>query len=213
LALDAQAWPAPTQAPAQRGTPTSSCLHVSCVSQFPLQQSHDELHVIVLSLHTSPSGLQPIGRRQTPVVPPADMSHVTGLPDPPGRPAEPQQSWSRVHKSPTTWQPLAGWQTRTPVGPHGAHARLQHGPPHRGRPLSRNTVPPSPAEPPQSIPSVSPQFAAPPGGVAEHVPIAAPVATEHDPVQQSPAVEHASPGWPQNDDAWHVPEAHRPEQH
>jgi hypothetical protein len=33
---------------------------------------------------------------------------VTGLPDPPGKPAEPQQSTSFVHRSPTTWQPLAG---------------------------------------------------------------------------------------------------------
>jgi hypothetical protein len=169
-------------------------LHVSCVSQLPAQQSHDELHDIVLSLHTSPSGLHPIGRRQMPTVAFGAMSHVTGLPDPPGSPEEPQQSWSRVHRSPTTWQPLAGWQTSTPVGPQGAHARLQQGPPHSGKPPSVYTVPPSPALPPQSIPSVSPQLAAPPGGVAAQVPSMAPEAFEHEPLQQSEPVEHASPG-------------------
>jgi hypothetical protein len=85
-----------------------SCLHVSIVSQLPLQQSHDALHDVVCSLQTSPSGLQPIGLRQMPTVADGAMSQVTGFPDPPGRPAEPQQSPSFVHRSPTTWQPLAG---------------------------------------------------------------------------------------------------------
>ncbi len=103
LALDAHDPPAATHwAGAHRGTPTLSCLQVSSVSQLPLQQSHDELQDIVLSLHTSPSGLQPIGLRQTPTVDGAVMTHVTGMPDPPGRPAEPQHSPSLVHKSPTT---------------------------------------------------------------------------------------------------------------
>jgi hypothetical protein len=75
---------------------------VSIVSQFPLQQSHDALHDIVCSLQTSPSGLHPIGLRQTPTVAADAMSQVTGLPDPPGNPAEPQQSASRVQRSPTT---------------------------------------------------------------------------------------------------------------
>jgi hypothetical protein len=74
---------------------------VSWVSQLPAQQSHDELQDIVLSLQTSPSGLQPMGRRHTPTVLGAVMTHVTGLPDPPGNPAEPQQSPSLRHKSPT----------------------------------------------------------------------------------------------------------------
>jgi hypothetical protein len=150
-ALDAQELPAPTHCgPVQRGTPTLSCLQVSCVSQLPAQQSHDELQDIVFSLHTSPLGLQPIGSRQTPKGPPALMSHVTGLPDPPGSPVAPQQSVSAVHRSPTGWHPLAGWQMSTPVGPHGAHARLQQGPPQRGNPLSMKTTPPSGPEPPQS---------------------------------------------------------------
>jgi hypothetical protein len=33
------------------------------------------------------------------------------------------------------------------------------------------------------------------------------------PVQQSPAVAHASPGCTQNDDGWHVPAEQSPEQH
>jgi hypothetical protein len=100
-----------------------------------------------------------------------------------------------------------------PVGPHGAHARLQHAPPHSGRPPSMNTVPPSPALPAQSCPSASPQFAAPAGGAAEQVPSAAPEAIVHEPAQQSAPVEQASPACPQKDDAWHVPAAHRFEQH
>jgi hypothetical protein len=86
---------------AQRGTPTLSCLHVSCVSQFPAQQSHDELHDIVASLQTSPLGLHPMGGRQTPTGPPPLMSHVTGLFEPPRMPEAPQQSASVVQRSPT----------------------------------------------------------------------------------------------------------------
>jgi hypothetical protein len=215
FALEAHDPPAFTHcAAAHLGTPTLSCLQVSWVSQLPLQQSHDELHVVVFSLHTSPSGLQPEGLRHTPTVAGSVITHVTGIPDPPGSPAEPQQSPSRVHRSPTTWHPLAGWHTSTPVGPNGAHARLQHGPPQAGRPPSPTTTPPSGAEPEQSSPSVSPQLAGPPGGVAAHVPSDWFAAFVHVPVQQSPFAEHASPGCPQNDEAWHVPLlAQSPEQH
>ena len=116
LALDAHEPPAAVHvAGAQRGTPTLSCLQVSSFSQLPAQQSHDELQDIVFSLHTSPSGLQPIGLRQTPTVAGDVMTHVTGFPDPPGSPAEPQQSASAVQRSPTTWQPLAGWHTSTAI--------------------------------------------------------------------------------------------------
>jgi hypothetical protein len=117
-ALVEQACPAPThEAPVQRGTPTLSSLQVSWVSQLPLQQSHEALQLIVLSLQTSPFGLQPFGLRHTPSEAPADLLHVT-LPDPgPGNAAEPQQSASLEQESPTTWQPLAGWQMSTPVGP------------------------------------------------------------------------------------------------
>ena len=195
-ALDEHATPAPTHwASVHRGTPTLSCLHVSCVSQLPEQQSQDELQDMVESLQTSPFGLHPIGLRQIPTGPPPLRSHVTGLFDAPGRPLEPQQSLSVVHKSPTGLHPLAGWQTSTPVGPHGAQARLQHGPPHAGSPPSRKAVPvPLVPVPPQSCPSTTPQFAGPLGADAAQVPIVWPLASVHEPVQQSPFVAHASPG-------------------
>jgi hypothetical protein len=137
LALDAHAPPALTHtAGPQRGTPTLSWWQVSAFSQLPAQQSHEALQLIVLSLQTSPSGLQLFGLRQTPTVAGGVMMHVTGLPEPPGTPADPQQSLSCRHRSPTGWQPLAGWQTSTPVGPNGAHARLQQAPPHAGSPPS-----------------------------------------------------------------------------
>jgi len=108
-ALDAHACPgARHAAPVHRGTPTLSGLHVSLFSQLPAQQSHDALQDIVASLQTSPLGLHPIGLRHTPSGPPPEKSQVTGEPDPPGSPAEPQQSASLAHRSPTTWQPLAG---------------------------------------------------------------------------------------------------------
>src|ERR1019366_4200861 len=100
-----------------------------------------------------------------------------------------------------------------PVGPQGAHARLQHGPPHAGKPASFQLMPPSAAVPPQSWPSAMPQFAGPLGGFAPHVPRVAPAATVHDPVQQSGPAEHASPACPQNDEAWHVPFEQSDEQH
>jgi hypothetical protein len=117
-ALVEHACPAAThEAPVQRGTPTLSGLHVSWFSQLPLQQSHEALQLIVASLQTSPFGLQPLGLRHTPSEAPAGLLHVT-FPDPgPGNAAEPQQSESLAQESPTTWQPLAGWQISTPVGP------------------------------------------------------------------------------------------------
>jgi hypothetical protein len=78
------------------------------VSQLPAQQSHEELQLMVASLQTSPFGLHPIGLRQTPSVPP----EITQAPA-----CLSQQSESWVQTSPTTWHPLAGWQTSTPVGP------------------------------------------------------------------------------------------------
>ena len=103
-ALETHADPAPTQvAPVQRGTPTLSCRQVvpPFWLQLPAQQSQEALHDVVASLHTSPLGLQPIGRRQMPTGPPPLMSHVTGLPDPPAIPIAPQQSTSAVQRSPT----------------------------------------------------------------------------------------------------------------
>jgi hypothetical protein len=128
--------------------------------QLPLQQSHEAVQDMVLRRHTSPSGLQPMGLRQMPTVLGGVMVQVTGEPDPPGSPADPQQSVSVVHRSPTGWQPLAGWQTRMPLGPQGAQRRLQHAPPQAG------SVPASPrvAPPMQIVPSGEPQLAVPAGG-------------------------------------------------
>jgi hypothetical protein len=212
-ALDAHDAPALKQtASAQRGTPRLSCLQVSCVSQLPAQQSHDELHDMFCSLQTSPLGLHPMGRRQTPSGPPPLMSQVTGLVEPPGSPVAPQQSPSAVQRSPTGWQPLAGWQMRIPVGPHGAQARLQHGPPQAGRPPSMKVAPPSAAVPPQSCPSTRPQFAGPVGAEGAQTPIVLPVATVQEPVQQSVPVAQASPGCAQKEEGWHVPDEQKPEQ-
>jgi hypothetical protein len=138
-ALDAHPAPASTHwAYVQRGTPTLSCWQVSRFwpSHTPLQQSQEALHDMFASLQTSPLGLHPIGLVQIPT-PPSVPLHLTGpLVGWLGMPAEPQQSLSLVQRSPTGWHPLAGWQTSTPVGPQGAHERLQHAPPHRGTPPS-----------------------------------------------------------------------------
>jgi hypothetical protein len=50
---------------------------VSIVSQLPAQQSHEALQLIVLSLQTSPSGLQEMGLRQTPGPVAVAPMHVT----------------------------------------------------------------------------------------------------------------------------------------
>lgn len=176
--------------------------------QFPLQQSHVALQLIVASLQTAPSGLHPCGLRQTPVVAPEAIWQVTNFASPsvPGIPSEPQQSLSFVQTPPVMRQPLAGWQMKTPVGPQGAHARLQHSPPQSG-------MPPSVITPPeQSSPSTSLQFALPEGGFAQ-VPFV-PASTLQMPPQQSAPVEQASPCCPQKDEGWQVlSSAHRPEQH
>jgi hypothetical protein len=47
-----------------------------------------------------------------------------------------------------------------------------------------------------------------------HVPADWPASSfMHCPVQQSASAVHVSPGWVQNDDGWHEPPAHSPEQH
>jgi hypothetical protein len=105
------------------------------------------------------------------------------------------------------WQPVAGWQTNTPVGPHGAHERLQQLPPHEGMPPSATP----PTVPPQRTPSGIWQFAGPVGG-GPHVPSVAPAGTLQLPPQQSVPVWHVSPCWLQKDPCWQVPPLQRPEQ-
>lgn len=69
------------------------------------------------------------------------------------------------------------------------------------------TVPPW-----HKVPSVKPQLAGPPGGEAAHVPRALPAERSQLPLQQSPDAAHASPGCPQNEEAWQYPLLQKPEQ-
>lgn len=201
-ALDVQAWPAPThEGPSvHRGTPTVSNRHVSYLLQLPEQQSHDALHEITdPRVHTSPLGMQACpasfwkpGFWQIPSLAPGAIVHWPVW--------SPQQSLSFEQMSPTTWQPLAGWQTSTPVGPNGAQRRLQQLPPHTEAPLSGVTTPP------QTVPSTIVQFALPVGGGA-HVPKSpAPASgTLHMPLQQSLPDPHVSLVCWQKDEGWQVP--------
>ncbi len=95
----------------------------------------------------------------------------------PGRPVPgaPQQSLVSRQRSPSTWQPLAGWHTKTPVCAYGAQRRLQQSP------QLPQTVPSTPAE----------QNVGPDGGAA-HVPTVLPAAMVHVPLQHSEPCEHAS---------------------
>jgi hypothetical protein len=90
-------------------------------------------------------------------------------------PGPPQQSASLRQRSPLTWQPLAGWQTFTPVGPYGAQRRLQ-------QPLQAS----------QTVPSTPSEQYVEPLGVAQ-VPSVAPAAMLQIPPQQSLGFEQASP--------------------
>ena len=79
----------------------------------------------------------------------------------------PQQSVFLRHKSPVTWQPLAGWQILVPLGPKGAHSRLQQSP-----------------QPPHTTPSTPEQKVEPVGGELQ-VPNVLPTAMVQPAVQQS----------------------------
>jgi hypothetical protein len=119
---------------------------------------------------------------------PASLSQTT-LPSPGNPvPAAPQQSLSTRHRLPSTWQPLAGWQTKTPVGPYGAQRRLQHSP-----------------QPLHTWPSTTPHFAGPVGGSAQ-VPSTPLALTLQIPEQQSLSRLQASPTWMHHDEpSWHLP--------
>jgi hypothetical protein len=137
-----------------------------------------------------------VGLRHRPMTAPSDFSQRT-LPSP-GKPvaAAPQQSLSVRHKPPLGWQPLAGWQTDTPVSPYGAHSRLQQLP-----------------QPLQTVPSTPPeQLLAPVAGSAQ-MPMP-PLAAVQLPEQQSPARLHTSPVCEQNELAsLHAPSLQSLEQH
>jgi hypothetical protein len=80
-----------------------------------------------------------------------------------------------MHRSPTTRQPLAGWQIFTPVGPKGAQSRLQQSP------QSLHVTPSTPV-----------QFAAADVGKPQ-VPVVAPFAMLQMLLQQSVGREQMSP--------------------
>jgi hypothetical protein len=103
--------------------------------------------------------------------------------------AEPQHSLSLVQVSPSTWQPVAGWQTSMPVGPHGAHARLQQLPPHP--PSTKETAV-------HSWPSTAEQL--PPNVGVPQVPRFPPLGMVQIPLQQLPPFWQMSPVWPHHDD-------------
>jgi hypothetical protein len=141
--------------------------------------------------------LQPVGFLQIPTEKPAWISQTT-LPSP-GKPlpAAPQQSASFVQRSPSMWQPSAGWQIFTPDVPYGAQSRLQQSP-----------------HPLHTVPSKPPLQKLAPAGGAPQVPSVAPAAIVQTPPQQSGPCEQVSPLWMQKEDAieqW--PEAQSFEQH
>jgi hypothetical protein len=167
--------------------------------QLPEQQSQEELQDVPWSLQTSPLGLQPVGRVQTPTVNGAVMVQTAA-----GWPGRlPQQSEFCVQRSPTGWQPLAGWQTNTPVGPYGKQARLQHGPPHVA-----GVIPGGP----QTSPSVNPQLDGPVGG-SPQIPTVLGAVMLQLPPQQSAADVHTSFVWRQNEDGEQTPLLQNLEQH
>ena len=108
------------------------------------------------------------------------LTHCTLFPDVGKLLSLPQQSLSRTHKSPSMWQPLAGWQMKTPVRAYGRHRRLQHCP-----------------QPLQNDPSTDPLQRVDPGAGTPQVPSVAPAAIVQTPPQQSPPCTQASPVWMQ----------------
>jgi hypothetical protein len=162
----------------------------------PAQQRSVALHEFVASRQMAPAGEHalPLSQRPTAAVG-LDFAQWTfvisprGLPF--GTPGAPQQSLSVVQSSPVGWQPLGGWQMSRPVM-YGAHARLQHEPPHCGRPPSTSTTPPSGAVPPHAWPATV-HIPAPPPVATLHVPSVAPAALVHTPPQHSVPTLHASP--------------------
>lgn len=74
------------------------------------------------------------------------------------------------------WQPLAGWQMKTPVSAYGTQSRLQQVP-----------------QPLQNEPSTAPLHRVAPGLGTLHVPSVAPAAMSQMPPQQSLPRTHASP--------------------
>lgn len=123
-ALDAHALPVnvagsavqSTSAARQRGMPRLSCLQVFFWSTLPAQQFAFALQDSDWRRQMAPAGLHLLPLSQRPIVAPAALEQVTFESGPSGSVAEPQQSLSSWQSSPVGWQPLGGWQMRTPVG-------------------------------------------------------------------------------------------------
>src|SRR5260370_22319840 len=106
------------------------------------------------------------------------MSQIT-LPAPGNPvPAAPQQSLVPWQRSPSMWQPLARWQTFTPVGPYGAQSRLQQL-----------------LQPSHTVPSTPPLQYDGPVGAAPHAPTVAPSGTTQKPPQHWVDEAQASPAY------------------
>ena len=118
---------------------------------LPAQQLFSALHDVVASLQMAPAGRQalPLSQRPTGSLALALLQFPT--PVLPWMPPKPQQSESVVQSSPVGLQPLGGWPMSRPER-CGAHARLQHSPPHDGTPPSL-TPPSAPA--PQAAPATA----------------------------------------------------------
>ena len=88
----------------------------------------------------------------------------------------------------------------TPVGPYGAHERLQHSPPHAGTPASFKTTPPSMTLAPAPHTSPAPRQPVVPGACGcVQVPTVAPEAMLQMPVQHWPLALQTSPSCVQNE--------------
>jgi hypothetical protein len=112
-----------------------------------------------------------------------------GTPDP----AAPQQSLSCRQRSPSMWQPFAGWQILTPVLRYGAHNRLQQS-----------------VQAPHTMPSTPPLQKDDPVGGLPHVPSVAPLAMLHVPLQHAFPVVQTSPVCTQKDElSEQIPFEHR----
>jgi hypothetical protein len=172
--------------PVQRGMPNKSCWHaVGTRFTLPAQQLFSALHDEVASLQTAPAGRQAVPLLHLPTGSPGALLQCTD-PFPPGIPGDPQQSESSRQTSPVGRHPLGGWQTKIPLGPQGAHDRLQHSPPQTGSPPSVPVAPP-PQTSPANVHPVAP------GAVdLTHVPSDAPCSKWQIPVQHSALAAQAS---------------------
>jgi hypothetical protein len=172
----------------QRGMPSRSCWQTSGFwLTLPAQQLFSALHELMASLQMAPAGRHafPLSQRPTGSLGLPLLQFPT--PVEPWMPPKPQQSESVLQISPVGRQPLGGWQTMRPER-CGAHARLQHSPPHDGTPPG----PPSATAPQATPATVHPGTPGVVGGIPQ-VPTVAPAALLQMPPQHSTLATQASP--------------------